>query len=425
MFYTIFFGFNFTSFHFQYLVVSRKGWPAEKLSEIFGSCLEPFLRASIPMPRPKGGSGNVSPRQSTGSVNTHRVGSTSRTSTPTPSPQRTQPQPSRTQPTPQRTTNNNRGSSPWTGILLGSMLANMSQRNARKTYTQYPPNQYPPNQYPPNQYPPNQYPPNGYPQNQYPQQKRRSSGAATVILVIVFMFLLLMIMGLFGCSSSQEPTNDYNREKFNNPIAYNADCIVDELGFFVDPEETGERLKTFYDLTGVQPYIVISETVPGVYTDAQLEQYAKNYYKNNIDNQNTFLYMYMGDSNFSEDDAPGDMVVYRGNNIKSVMDDAAVNIFWDYMDQEWRSDLETDDLFVKVYDQTAKRIMTKSTTTKDIWLWVVIIAGVVILCLLGLYYVKLKHKREKEKAAETKAILETPLATDDPNDDDLLKRYGG
>ena len=375
-----------------------------------------LLRALIPMPRPKGGSGNVSPRQSTGSVNTHRVGSASKTPS---SSSSSRSQLNRTQPTPTptRTTNVNRGSSPWTGILLVSMLANMTRRNTRQTYNQYPPTGYPTNQYPPNQYPPNQYPP------QYQQPQRRSSGAATIVLVVFFIFLLLMMMSLFGCSSG--PTNDYNREKFNNPIAYDADCIVDELGFFVNPEETGERLKTFYNLTGVQPYIVISETVPGVNTDAQLEQYAQKYYEANIDNQNTFLYMYMGDADYTEDDAPGAMVVYRGNNIKSVMDDAAVNIFWDYMDQEWRSDLETDDLFVKVYDQTAKRIMTKSTTSKDIWLWVVIIVGVVLLGLLGLYYVKLKHKREREKAAETKAILETPLATADPNDDDLLKRYGG
>lgn len=369
------------------------------------------LRATYFMPRPKGGSGNVSPRQpSSNSVNTHhRVGSSSSSNASKP---QSQPKSSRySQPSYRdepRVSNYNQGPSPLTGFFLASMLSNMTRRSSRPTtYNQPPQNQYPP---------------------QYPQQpgynQRKNTGAATVIWIVFLMFLMLIFLAMCGgCSSG--PTNDYNREKLKNNIPYNADCIVDDLGFFVNPDQTGQRLKTFYDQTGVQPYIVITEATPSLQTTAQMENYMESYYKQNIDNQNTFLYMYFGDPYFSETDEVGDMFVYRGENIKSVMDAAAVDIFWDYIDQEWRSDLETDDLFVKVYDETAKRIMTKSTTSKDIMMRILLIVGIIAVGLLALYYVKLKHKREREKAEETKAILETPLATDDPNDDDLLKRYGG
>lgn len=365
------------------------------------------------MPRPKGGSGNVSPRQpSSNSTQTHhRVGSSNSSSSSSRQQSQSQPKSSRySQPSyndEPRVSNYNRGPSPLTGFFIGSMLSNMARRSMRPTtYNQYPQNQYPPQ--------------SGY------NNQRRNTGASTVILIVFLMFVMLLFLAMFsGCS--QGPTNDYNREKLKNNIPYNTDCIVDDLGFFVDPAKTGQRLKTFYDQTGIQPYIVITESTPALqnYSQTQMDEYLKNYYKQHINNENSFLYMYFGDPYFTETDEVGDMYIYRGENIKSIMDPAAVDIFWDYMDQEWRSDLETDDLFVKVYDETAKRIMTKSTTTKDIMMRVLLIVGIVAVGLLALYYVKLKHKREREKAKETEDILATPLATDDPNDDDLLKRYGG
>lgn len=261
--------------------------------------------------------------------------------------------------------------------------------------------------------------------------RRRNSGGVWLVLGLIFLVLIFGMFSCSGCSSSasSQPAGSgtiaastYNREKISNPNAFNADCIVDEEGFFEEPSRTAQRLKTFYDKTGIQPYVVIQSYDPSLKTDAQKEQYAIDYYDKYIPDENTLLYMYFADADPS---SVGYMQTVNGKNIESVMDSQARQIFWDYMDSEWTSDQSTDDLFVNVFDSTADRIMTKTTTSKDVtrsWLWVLgiaIVAGAVIAVLM------MKHRRDKEKAEETQRILETPLQTDDPDDDDLVHRYGG
>lgn len=266
-----------------------------------------------------------------------------------------------------------------------------------------------------------------YPQQPgYPQQ-RRSAGSYSWILILLLVIFLMMGLGMCGCSSSssktsQIPENRYNREKIENTTPYSADCIVDELNFFENPTKTGQRLKTFYDQTGIQPYIVIEDYDPSLKTDAQKEEYAKSYYDKYINDEDTFLYMYFADA---DPNSIGYMSTVNGKNIEAVMDSQAVDTFWNYLDQEWTSGKDTDDMFVDVFDQTAKRIMTKTTTSNDVAMRGLLIGGIVIIAAVVVVLVLLKQKRDREKAEETRRILATPLKTDDPEDDDLVNRYGG
>ena len=82
--------------------------------------------------------------------------------------------------------------------------------------------------------------------------------------------------------------------------------------------------------------------------------------------------------------------------------------------------ISTDDEIVKTFDSTAKRIMDKSTTGADVAKYVVIL---VIVCAGGFVIIRMlrmKFKRDKEKAEETERILNTPL---DKSEDDLLNKY--
>jgi hypothetical protein len=110
------------------------------------------------------------------------------------------------------------------------------------------------------------------------------------------------------------------------------------------------------------------------------------------------------------------------------MDAEAIQIFWDYLDYDWDAwDVnDNDGMFADVFEKTADRIMTVTTTTKDLIgkglfiLSIVVIGGVVIILVTK------KYKRDKEKAQETIDILNTPLEDIDTTDsDDLLKKYEG
>ena len=247
---------------------------------------------------------------------------------------------------------------------------------------------------------------------------RRSGGCVSEIMSWIVVFLILVIAMAFyfspGSSSSGSiPSSSYNREKLDSGNGYVNDCIVDELGWFDNVSRTESRLKDFYNETGVQPYIVLLDydtySKEGTSDDAKYN-YALKYYDNNITNESTFLYVYFEEEYEDEYSEPGYMCYINGTQVSSVMDSEAVDIFWAYLDKYWSdSSLSTDDLFVKTFDSTADTIMTKSTTSKDVakYVLIVVAAGVVVFGVVKV--VKLKHKRAKEEAEETARILNTPM----------------
>lgn len=124
------------------------------------------------------------------------------------------------------------------------------------------------------------------------------------------------------------------------------------------------------------------------------------------------------------------MEAVNGKEISAVMDQNAVNIFWNYLDQAWTSDMNSDDLFVSVFDKTADRIMTKTATKNDVLIKGLGVAAIILVIggIAAILIIRRKH--ERERAEETQRILSTPLdsqfnSDQESNEDDLLKRYGG
>ncbi|MCC8104113.1 MAG: hypothetical protein LIP11_18300 [Clostridiales bacterium] len=155
--------------------------------------------------------------------------------------------------------------------------------------------------------------------------------------------------GSSGASSSS------SREKIDTDLTFDSDCILDELGWFEDAEAAGESLEAFFDATGVQPYIYFRAYDESLTTDSEKEEYAQQWYEDNIDNEGTFLFIY-----FAEEDTDNDvgyMYYVCGYDIESVMDEEACEIFWDYVDEYWYSDLSTDDMITEIFDSLADAIM--------------------------------------------------------------------
>ncbi len=146
------------------------------------------------------------------------------------------------------------------------------------------------------------------------------------------------------------------RKKVQTGVSFDSDCIIDELGWVENASSTGKSLKTFYDETGVQPYVYFKAYDSSLTSDDEKEAYADSWYEDNIDNEGTFLYIY-----FAEEDADNDlgyMSCVDGYQIESVMDSEAIDIFWDYVNEYWyNGDLSTDEFLIDVFDSTAEAIM--------------------------------------------------------------------
>lgn len=241
----------------------------------------------------------------------------------------------------------------------------------------------------------------------YHHRRRIYYGPSSMILSIISSVILAVIAVAVVAvlclrpSGSSVPASTYRREKVNTGVAYQNNCIVDELGWFDNIPRTERDLQNFYNRTGIQPCIVLKSYDSSLRSDDQKEAFANAWYDDNIDNEGTFLFMY-----FAEQDADYDvgyMCYVNGKQITSVMDAEAVEIFWAYLDNAWYSDMSTDDMFVTVFDNTAKRIMSKSATAAEIWL--LVIAGCVAAGLVVFAVQRVIRRRSEDSVPDEKKPL--------------------
>lgn len=253
----------------------------------------------------------------------------------------------------------------------------------------------------------------GYRRNVYTSS---SSGLGTLIACLI-VFAVVIFSFFMIASDDSDVTSTINREKIENPIPYDNNCIKDELGYVENTSKLSKNLKNFYNKTGIQPYIYLKSYDETLTSDSQKDNYAQNWYEQNIDNEDTFLFVYYEDQDPNE---IGYMAYVNGKQVTSVMDSEAVNIFWNYIDRYWTDDsLSTVEVFTKTFNSTANTIMEKSTTSNDIIKIICIIVGIVIVIGGIIYILRMKFKRDKEKAKETVEILKTPL----DKSDELRDKY--
>ena len=258
----------------------------------------------------------------------------------------------------------------------------------------------------------------GYRRNVYTSS---SSGLGTLIACLI-VFAVVIFSFFMIASDDSDVTSTINREKIENPIPYDNNCIKDELGYVENTSKLSKNLKNFYNKTGIQPYIYLKSYDETLTSDSQKDNYAQNWYEQNIDNEDTFLFVYYEDQDPNE---IGYMAYVNGKQITSVMDSEAVNIFWNYIDRYWTDDsLSTVEVFTKTFNSTANTIMEKSTTSNDIIKIICIIVGIIIVIGGIIYILRMKFKRDKEKAKETVEILKTPLDKSDELRDKYLNEEG-
>lgn len=258
----------------------------------------------------------------------------------------------------------------------------------------------------------------GYRRNVYTSS---SSGLGTLIACLI-VFAVVIFSFFMIASDDSDVTSTINREKIENPIPYDNNCIKDELGYVENTSKLSKSLKNFYNKTGIQPYIYLKSYDETLTSDSQKDNYAQNWYEQNIDNEDTFLFVYYEDQDPNE---IGYMAYVNGKQVTSVMDSEAVNIFWNYIDHYWTDDsLSTVEVFTKTFNSTANTIMEKSTTSNDIIKIICIIVGIIIVIGGIIYILRMKFKRDKEKAKETVEILKTPLDKSDELRDKYLNEEG-
>ena len=251
------------------------------------------------------------------------------------------------------------------------------------------------------------------------------NGTPSVKHAIVSSITLIVIVAVllfFNLYDGNSPVSTRNRDKLLDVPAFNSKCVTDELSWFDNVSQAGKKLNNFYDKTGIQPYVYLKAYDPGLTTDSEKEAFANVLFDELGLSENAFLYVYFAEKNESD---VGYMCYVNGKQVDSIMDAEAVDIFWGYIDKYWYTDLSTDSVFQKTFDDTAKTIMTKSKTAIDL-LIPIVIAVIVISIVVGvLIIMKTKRKHEAEKAEETERILNSSMnnLVNSSESDPLIDKY--
>ena len=228
----------------------------------------------------------------------------------------------------------------------------------------------------------------------------------------------------FFSGSGDITRSTIEREKLDGQYVTLSDTWYDDsaMGWIASPAVLEDGLKDFYNETGVQPYLVITDQINGDYhpTGDEVWNYANQLYDELFTDEGHMVFV------FQCEDGKTDymMAACTGVQAKTVLDEGeALEILYDYVDSYFWSDRDDDEMFADAFRDAGKRIMDTQMTTGQT---VAIVAGVIVVVVVGYFIVKTLVKRSKEKAEETERILNTPVEKfGDSSLDDLKDKYDG
>jgi len=128
--------------------------------------------------------------------------------------------------------------------------------------------------------------------------------------------------------------------------------------------------------------------------------------------------------NYAEEFA---MATWAGAQAQSVMDMEAIDILMDFVELYYLDFVnfpQVEAAFSRAFDRTADRIMEQPTDNRQIWMTVIIVAGILLLALLLFNWWKQKQEQKNLEAEQTERILSQSLDTfaDSPQGDDEASR---
>lgn len=237
-------------------------------------------------------------------------------------------------------------------------------------------------------------------------------GTLSIVLAII-----VIVAGLIAARPNIQQST-IERSKLDSSLCTRVDTwYQDDINWIHDEKTLLKGLKTFYDKTGVQPYLWITDNVKGKAkpNTSDFETALKSKYSELFKDEGHVIVCFMESS-------PSVYATYywAGSAAKGVIDDEAGEILLDVIDSKYTSDLSDEEMFSKSFSDAATRMMKVGRTTKQL----IIIAVIVLLCLgfvVSVYlWVKTRAKARAEEAEETQRILNTPI---DEIGESVLNKY--
>lgn len=245
-----------------------------------------------------------------------------------------------------------------------------------------------------------------------------SVAALIIVLIIVFVVnsgdmdsVQKSTMERHPIAASQcEKISEWYEDNMSDKWIHNSSTLINGLDHF-------------YDKTGIQPYVVIVESIDGIDgcpTDTEFTNYLKDVYDDKMPDGGHLVIGVFDNSAFYPDDYDWGFGCYAGKDAEAVMDTEAREILIDYLEHYYTMDNLTDEEFLaKAVSDTGDKIMTvdkiKSSNVKTI---VVVLASLAAVIAVVIFFIRRK-KLKAEQAKADAAILNSNL--DSLSGSDTLK----
>ena len=244
------------------------------------------------------------------------------------------------------------------------------------------------------------------------------SGIAIAIWTFIVVFILSAVFG-GGTDSDGITKSTVNRDKLHLEINKDAGYYSDECDWIRNRTVLEKGLKSFYDSTGIMPYIYIVDNINGDYDPSteKLEAFAEAKYEELFTDEGHALLMFWDYGGAYE------YVLMLGYDTMEFMDSEACDILFDYLDYYYYYADTEEEFFADAFEEAGKRMMTVSRSP----LYYILIVAVIAVLAFTVYKVyKSRKDKEAERKKRAEEILNAPLEKFGENGDiidELEKKY--
>lgn len=262
-----------------------------------------------------------------------------------------------------------------------------------------------------------------------PSTPRRNSngcgtvGCLTIIIIVVIIIALIIFLNMISGTGSSSisggiTTSSIEREALPKGSVNETDYYIDNLKWIGNKTKLESGLKHFYNKTGVQPFLYLTDNINGNYfpDENEMDVFANDLYDELFTDEAHLLFIFM-----EYEGRYMDWYVV-GSQAKTIIDNEAADILLDYIDRYYYDDdLSDEEFFSESFRDAGDRIMT---VTRSPWITVIIIISIVILVIvLFSWWKKAKDQKNKERE-QMEDILNTPLDRfGDTEAEDLAQKY--
>jgi len=229
-----------------------------------------------------------------------------------------------------------------------------------------------------------------------------------VTLLVVFIFV---IAAFVTCDDSDITKSSIQREPLPRGSVTETAYFTDNIDWIGSHSTLTKGMRSFYQSTGVQPYLYITDEINGSLnpTNAEVEAFSNELYDALFSDEAHLLLIFF-DYRLEYDRYHTWYLC--GVQAKTVLDREAMDILLDYIDRYYYYDVSAETFFSWSFDEAGKRIMSVTKSPwPTVWTTLGIITGVVFVTIVAFAWWTIRKAQKNKEAEMTHRILNTPLET--------------